>query len=228
LSSIPHLSNQDPHTFAVTPSFHRSVCHLPQITASFSTKQLLPHARFLPSPKTAAFLAQGLRKLVHKMVSPSKRRSRGSFASAHRYLDDKEFTHSFRMPCQAYHSLLATLQVDPLRDSFQAARSRGGVIEPAVRLGTTLRVLSQSSYLDLMMLFRIGRSTDFDIFHSTTDAVNRNLVMSDIPLGEETKLSSLSSGFSTSRACLSPPFGYVGALDGISMEIAKPRDRYIP
>jgi hypothetical protein len=162
------------------------------------------------------------------MRSPSKRRSRGSFASAHRYLDDKEFTRTFRMPRHAFHSLLATLQVDLLRDSVQAARSSGGVIEPAVRLGITLRVLSGSSYLDLMMLFRIGRSTVFDIFHSTIDAVNRHLAMPGIPLCEETKLSSLASGFSTSRACLSPLFGCVGALDGISIEIAKPHDRYIP
>jgi hypothetical protein len=177
---------------------------------------------------TAAFLAQGTRKPVHTMRLPSKRRSRGPFASAHRYLDGKEFTRTFRMPRQAFHSLLATLQVDLLRDSVRAARSSGGVIEPAVRLGITLRVLSDTkSYLNLMMLFRIGRSTVFDIFHSTIDAVNRHLTMPGIPLGEEPKLCSLASRFSTSRACLSPLFGCVGALDVISIEIAKPQDRYI-
>lgn len=44
-------------------------------------------------------------------------------------------------------------------------------MQSAVNLAITLRMLSGGSYHDLMMLFRIGRFTAYDILASTTDAV---------------------------------------------------------
>jgi hypothetical protein len=196
---------------------------MPPITAAIAACSIVAIAA-----TTAAFSATRICKPARKARSPSKRRHRTSFKNAHRYLNDSEFSRTFRMPRQAFNDLLNIIEVDLIRDAVQAARSSGGVIEPAVRLGITLRILSGSSYLDLMMLFRIGRSTVFVVFHSTIDAINRHLSMPGIPLGDVSRLRGLAMGFSSSRACSSPLYGCVGALDGISIEIMKPLDKYVP
>jgi hypothetical protein len=162
---------------------------MPPITAAIAACSIVAIAA-----TTAAFSATRICKPVRKARSPSKRRHRTSFKNAHRYLNDSEFSRTFRMPRQAFNDLLNIIEVDLIRDAVQAARSSGGVIEPAVHLGITLRILSGSSYLDFMMLFRIGRSTVFVVFHSTIDAINRHLSMPGIPLGDTLILNSCRCG----------------------------------
>jgi DDE superfamily endonuclease len=132
------------------------------------------------------------------------------------------------MPRHAFRSLLDAISADLYRNAAQAARSSGGVIEPAVRLGITLCILAGGPYLDLVMLLRIGRSTAFQVFHSTVDALNRCISMPGTPLRDNTKLRVLAEGFEGSREQSSPPTGCVGALDCISICIVKPHDRFVP
>jgi hypothetical protein len=99
------------------------------------------------------------------------------------------------MPRHAFHSLLDAISADLYRDAAQAACSSGGVIEPAVRLGITLRILAGGSYVGLVMIFRIGRYTAFQVFHSTVDALNGRISMPGIPLRNNTKLLVLAEGF---------------------------------
>jgi hypothetical protein len=57
------------------------------------------------------------------------------------------------------------------RDEAQGFRSSGGVVEPAVRLGETLRVIADASYIDIMLTFRIAKPTVFDVFWSTVQVI---------------------------------------------------------
>jgi hypothetical protein len=59
------------------------------------------------------------------------------------------------------------LERDLTRDEMMAARSSAGRVEPAIRLALTIRILSGASYLDMMILFRIAKSTVYEAFHIT-------------------------------------------------------------
>jgi hypothetical protein len=101
-------------------------------------------------------------------------------------------------------------------------------VEPALRLGLTLRILAGASYLDMVMLFRVARSTAFEIFHGTVDAINCALDMPSIPVSDRSRLQALAQGFCLSRTPASPLYGCVGALDGIAIAVVKPLDRFVP
>jgi hypothetical protein len=57
---------------------------------------------------------------------------------------------NFRTPREAIRSVLGTTGEDLYRDAACAADSGGDVIEPAVRIAISLRILAGSSYLELM------------------------------------------------------------------------------
>jgi DDE superfamily endonuclease len=160
--------------------------------------------------------------------SSSKRRSRVSLLYIAEYLTDDEFARTFRLPRGAFVNLLATIRPALLRDTGQAARSSGGVVQPALRLAITLRMLAGASYLNLIMLFRVAKPTIYDVFHSTIDVINRRLRMPGIPTSNSARLSFLADGFTRSRTPVSPIYGCIGALDGIAISILKPPDQFVP
>jgi hypothetical protein len=100
--------------------------------------------------------------------SSKKRRSRVLLLYIAEYLTDDEFARTFRLPRGAFVNLLTTIRPVLLRDAGQAARSSGGVVQPALRLEITLRMLAGASYLDFSMLFRVAKPP---IFHSTIDVI---------------------------------------------------------
>jgi hypothetical protein len=106
-----------------------------------------------------------------------KRRSRVSLLHIAEYLTDDEFEQTFRLPRGAFANILALIHPALLRDARQAARSSGGVVQPALRLAITLRMLAGASYLALFMLFRVAKQTIYDVFHSTIEFINRRLRM---------------------------------------------------
>jgi hypothetical protein len=114
------------------------------------------------------------------------------------------------------------------RDEAQGFRSSGGVLEPAVRLGVTLRVLAGASYIDIMPTFRIAKQTVFDLFWSIVQVINEFLQLPELPLGNENELRRLAIDFTSSRSPSSPLHGCVGALDGVLFKISKPADKYHP
>jgi hypothetical protein len=56
-------------------------------------------------------------------------------------------------------------------DETMAAKSSGGVAEPAVRLEIALRILHGASYHDLVMFYKISTATVYNIFHDVVDAI---------------------------------------------------------
>jgi hypothetical protein len=59
---------------------------------------------------------------------------------------------------------------------MMAARSSAGSVEPTIRLALTIRMLPEASYLDMMVLFRIVKSTVYEAFHSTIASITKRLV----------------------------------------------------
>jgi hypothetical protein len=115
-----------------------------------------------------------------------------------------------------------------LRDTSQAARSGGGVIEPAARLAVTLRLLARASYLDLAMQFRIARPTVYESFHFAIDIICKRLAMPGIPIGDMESLRDLADDLTLSRTPESPLCGCIGASAGIAISILKPPDEFVP
>jgi hypothetical protein len=71
-----------------------------------------------------------------------------------------------------FGKLLLLLRVRLERDERKGYRSSGGVVEPAVRLGLTLRILAGATYLDMMLTFRVAKSTVFETFWDTVQAID--------------------------------------------------------
>jgi hypothetical protein len=156
------------------------------------------------------------------------RRVRPCFESVAGYLSDHDFTRCFRMPREAFYNLLGLLRHALERHLAAAANSSGGRVEPAARLAIYLRILGGASYLDMQLVFGVGRSTVFHVFHSTLRAVNKRLLMPGVPVGDTEKLHAQAENFRTSRDPPSPLWGCIGALDGIALAIKKPHDQYFP
>ncbi len=60
------------------------------------------------------------------------------------------------------------------------ALSSGGAIVPHVRLTITLRILAGTSVSDVMMLFRVAKSTVYEIFYDTIFAISRVVAIPDV------------------------------------------------
>jgi len=78
-----------------------------------------------------------------------------------------------------------------------------------------------------MAAYRVGRSTVYEIFHSTCDIMMQKLELPGLPSTFE-GLKSSANRFKTSRSPPSPLSGCVGALDCIAIKIAKPHDELNP
>jgi DDE superfamily endonuclease/Villin headpiece domain len=175
----------------------------------------------------AVFSAVAIKKPPRRRMA-ALRRARPSFESIAGYLSDHDFTRCFRMPREAFYNLLAILRGDLERQLAAATKSSGGRVEPASRLAILLRILGGASYLDMQLVFGVGRSTVFQVFHSTLRAINAKLQMPGVPVGNEEKMRANAEAFRTSRDPHSPLWGCIGALDGIALAIKKPHDHYFP
>jgi hypothetical protein len=112
------------------------------------------------------------------------------------------------------------LERDLTRDEMMAARSSAGRVEPAINLALTIRILSGASYLDMMMLFQIAKSTVYETFHSTIASITKRLAIPGLPSAHG-ELQRIAQDFEISRQPLNPPQGGVGSVDGICIEIQK-------
>jgi hypothetical protein len=90
------------------------------------------------------------------MASP-KRRRRVQFRQIEGGINDDEFTRKFPIPREEFRSLCRTQRLALLRDQPHRARTRSDVFEPATRLPVTLRMFAGSSYLEMVMLFRMAK-----------------------------------------------------------------------
>jgi DDE superfamily endonuclease len=158
----------------------------------------------------------------------SHRRARPTLAYVTRYQLTSEFTRCFRMPREVFTKLLRLLRPRLERDADMATQSSGGRIEPEVRLAVLLRILGGASYLDLMMVFRIGRSSVYQVVFSTISAVLFVMPMPGVPFDDVVAMKKLVEGFQSSLTPRNILWGCIAALDGISLPIKKPLDRYYP
>jgi hypothetical protein len=155
-------------------------------------------------------------------------RVRTTFVDATKYLSEVEFTRAFRMSPDCFGKLLLVLRVRLERDERQGCRSSGGIFEPAVRLGLTLRILAGASYLDMMLTFRVAKSTVFELFWDTVQAIDYCMSLPALPFGNTDDLRRMAIDFTNSRSPPSPLHGCIGALDGILLKVSKPADIYHP
>jgi DDE superfamily endonuclease len=178
-------------------------------------------------------LCAGLHHIRRRRNEPRVRRAsrlrvRPCLSTVVRDLSEGEFRRVFRMERCTFSSLLTILLPDLLLDVSMGMRSSGGRIEPEIRLALTLRMLAGASYLDTVMLFAISRSSCYAVFHDTISSILSRLKMPGLPFDDIQNLDALSQEFSESRLHANPLVGCVGAVDGIAVKIAKPRDCFVP
>lgn len=99
---------------------------------------------------------------------------------------------------------------------------RNGTIELEVRVAIVLRIMVGAADLDLMVLCQVARSTIYQIFHKTSEAISNALPMDSFS-DCEMRCANLATEFSSSRGNSNPLQGCIGALDVIAARISKPR-----
>jgi hypothetical protein len=154
-------------------------------------------------------------------------RERPTVEMVFQHFSDAEFAGALRLDRNAFARLLDVLRPALERNVTQGSRSSTGVIEPGVRLAIALRMLAGGSHWDLMANFRVGRTTIYQVFHETIDAVFEELRLPGIPndLGQ---LRALADDFNRSRPILNPLNGCISAIDGIAIALRSPRAEYLP
>jgi len=113
------------------------------------------------------------------------------------------------------------------RSDEMAKRSGSGVVTAEVALEVTARMMAGSPYLDSVLIFGMARSTVYEVFHRTLDALSNLLSLSGIPTSER-ELESLDIGFKNSRSPRNPLNGCIGAIDWLAVKIKKPHDELHP
>jgi hypothetical protein len=139
---------------------------------------------------------------AHADRAGSYPRVRTTFGDATKYLSEVEFTRAFHMSPDCFGKLLLFLRVLLERDERQGYRSSGGIVEPAVRLVLTLRILAGASYLDTMLTFRVAKLTVFDIFWDTVQEIDECISLPALPFGKHDELRRMSIDFTNSRSPL--------------------------
>jgi Villin headpiece domain len=150
----------------------------------------LPAAAVVLTVATLASAA-AIKKTAPRRRMAALRRIRPCFESVAGYLSDRDFTRCFRMPREAFYNLLGLLRHALARHLAAAANSSSSRVEPAARLAICLRLLGGASYLDMQLVFGVGRSTVFHVFHSTLRSVNKRLPMPGVHVGDTEKLHGL-------------------------------------
>ena len=80
---------------------------------------------------------------------------------------------ALRMSMESFSTLVEILHPALVRDVIKG-NSRGGIIEPRVRLLIFLRMVAGASYLDLHFITGASRTTIYNIFQQVEDAINRS------------------------------------------------------
>jgi hypothetical protein len=132
------------------------------------------------------------------------------------------------MQRHAFSSLLNVIRPDLKRDTEIVLRSSGGRIEPEVRFSLSLHLLAGASYLEAMKLFGITRSSCYEVVHGTINSILSRFHMPGLIFDDIGKLDTIAQQITESRAHSNRLSGCIGAVDGIAVKIAKPRDCFVP
>jgi DDE superfamily endonuclease len=125
---------------------------------------------------------------------------------------------------KSFDDLLALLRPNLERDADMAARAtKGGRIEPAVRLAVALRYLAGGSFLDLCDLYCCSWSTMYEIVWDAVYAINQCGALDMRFPQTQAECASAAAGF-TATICKNSPLRYVvGAVDGLFIKRNAPR-----
>ena len=181
-----------------------------------------------------------------------KCRQRRSWEQFQDYLTDRQFRRYFRMERECFDYLCERIIDNVGESDFKSENylcdfrngeatgadtldqtnilhahehTTGGFVSGEVKLALTLRLLAGGSYMDLALLFEVGFSTSYEIFHKVIkDWIldDRLVKINGVDYCEDNDLMSrVARGFATaSRNIIN---GCIGAIDGWVVKIRKPR-----
>ena len=151
--------------------------------------------------------------------------------------DDKEFRRYLRVSPELFDRMAAdiTPDADTLIRKRRAAQNsagkaaqaevRGGFVEYELRLAMTLRYMAGGSYLDLMYLFGVKKSSLYAIMWQTLEQLDTCTALPDLTLerdvNDQQRCRALAAGF-VSRTRCTHVTGCIGALDGMALKIEQP------
>ena len=191
------------------------------------------------------------KKLIsHIRQSQAKRRIKRKRMSFHKfkdYLSDRQFRRMFRMPKKCFEELCYSIREKVGEDEFKTEEnlhstsstlsgnkrkifraheeSTGGFICGEVKLALSLRVLSGGAYQDLALIYGVGETYTYEIFHDVMenwichpDFENSNVI--DL-LEDEDAMKAIAREFAagTTKGVIG---GCIGAIDGWLVRISKP------
>lgn len=137
--------------------------------------------------------------------------------------DDVGFRRAFRMNRQTFQTLLTLIREDISRNEEMGMRAGRPVVAPDTRLAVTLRMLAGASYSDIQASYHVGRSTLYEVFKTTCNALMKRLQLPGLPQTEG-EMQKSEMMFRKSRPSVNPLSGCLGALDGICVKIKKPKE----
>ena len=142
-----------------------------------------------------------------RQANTERQKTRIIFEESTVVFSEEEFECAFRMSRRSFHVLLETLGDDLRR------RNARNTVKPEAGLGTTLRLLAGSSYLDEMRHYAIEKPTVYAIFKETRVSLLRKLPFPDV-LGCPDQLQRLAEKFKVSRK---------GEAPGLPQPLGRPR-----
>lgn len=107
-------------------------------------------------------------------------------------------------------------------NSEMVKRARREIVSPAIRPAVLLRLLAGATYLDMISVYNTPKSTLYQVFKDTGDAIISVLCLPGLPKSE-TELRQSAKAFAVSWKPGSPLSGCVGALDRIAIKIWGPK-----
>ena len=150
------------------------------------------------------------------------RRPREGWAEVLTRYTDEEFRRAYRMTRASFDKLYGLLEGALARDTNMARRSSGYAVDPQCALAVTLRFLAGSSVRDLMALFRMAEST---VYATIRGGVRAVLECDALKLHFDGANPEWCAARAAEFRAINGDTlkGCVGALDGLTVEIEKPR-----
>jgi hypothetical protein len=183
-----------------------------------------------------------------------QKRQRKSWNEFQGKLSDRGFRRMFRMPRHCFTRLCRSIESNVGAEEFKSEEyleslkkghvglngstrmnhaqthgiGTGGFVSGEVKLALTLRFMAGGSYLDLSMLYEVGHTYAYEIFHHVLEKwiCDDRLVSinGEEYLNDEEKLKGVAEGFVNNEdQCILG--GIIGALDGWLVKIGKPNKR---
>ena len=148
-----------------------------------------------------------------------------SFVECTALLTDEEFKCAFRMTRETFKKLVAFMK-PTIEGRTQKGKLRSKMRVPVdLRLGITIRYLAGAQTSDLIGWFKLKRTTLLRIMFDTVQALISKLRLPGLPR-DIRGLHQSSMNFKCSRRLPNPLNGCVGALDGITIRIKRPRGEH--